>query len=45
MPKRNENGTPTNCTIMMAAMSVFCSMPISVPYAVAIRMIVPMPSL
>ena len=44
-PNRNENGIPTNCTSRIAAIRAPLLSPISVPNAVAIRMMVPTPSL
>jgi hypothetical protein len=44
-PNRNEQGIPTNWTSRIAPMSAFCPMPSSVPYAVAILMMVWIPSL
>ena len=44
-PNTKANGTPTNWTSTTAAIRSPCSRPISVPKVVAIRMMVPMPSL
>ncbi len=44
-PNRNAKGIPTNCTSTTAPIMTVRSMPMDSPYSVAIRMIVPMPSL
>ena len=44
-PNRKPNGTPMNCVMRSAPIIAFSSIPISVPYVVAIRMIVWIPSL
>ncbi len=45
VPKRKAKGIPTNCTSRIAVISSACPIPISVPKAVAILMMVWMPSL